>query len=66
MPPSYGSEWFADSDLNHDGYIDEREWSLYQARDASENCLVAIRGGGRGDGWFRVGDTGLEPVTSRM
>jgi len=49
MPPSYGSEWFADGDLNHDGYIDEREWLFYQARHASENCLVAIRGGGRGD-----------------
>ena len=49
MPPSYGSEWFADTDLNHDGYIDEREWLFYQAREAAENCLVAIRGGGRGD-----------------
>jgi len=49
MPPSYGSEWFADTDLNHDGYIDERDWLFYQARDAAENCLVAIRGGGRGD-----------------
>ena len=49
MPASYGSEWFGDSDLNHDGYIDEREWLFYQARTASENCLVAIRAGGRGD-----------------
>ena len=29
---------------DHDGYIDEREWLFYQARTASENCLVAIRG----------------------
>lgn len=49
IPQSFGSEWFADSDLDHDGYIDEREWQFYQARDAAENCLVAIRGGGRGD-----------------
>lgn len=49
IPQSFGSEWFADSDLNHDGYIDEREWLFYQARHAAENCLVAIRGGGRGD-----------------
>ena len=48
-PQSFGSEWFADSDLDHDGYVDEREWQFYQARDAAENCLVAIRGGGRGD-----------------
>jgi len=49
MPSSYGSEWFADTDLNHDGSIDEREWLFYQARDTAQNCLVAIRGGGRGD-----------------
>ena len=49
MPPSYGSEWFADSDLDHDGYIDDREWLFYQARNAAENCLVAVRGGGHGD-----------------
>jgi outer membrane protein assembly factor BamB len=49
LPPKFDDEWFGDSDLNHDGYIDEREWQFYQARNASENCLVAIRGGGRGD-----------------
>jgi outer membrane protein assembly factor BamB len=47
-PPSY-SEWFEDTDLDHDGYIDEREWQFYQARSESENCLAAVRGGGRGD-----------------
>lgn len=49
MLPSKTSEWFADTDLDHDGYIDEREWHFYEARSAAENCLVAIRGGGRGD-----------------
>jgi len=49
MLPSNTSEWFADSDLNHDGYIDAAEWQSYQARSASDNCLVAIRAGGRGD-----------------
>lgn len=48
-PPHDDSEWFADTDLNHDGYIDAREWQFYQARSESENCLAAIRGGGRGD-----------------
>ena len=38
-----------ETDLNHDGYIDEREWQFYQTRSAAENCLVAIRAGGRGD-----------------
>jgi outer membrane protein assembly factor BamB len=49
LPAKFNAEWFGDSDLNHDGSIDEREWQLYQARNASQNCLVAIRGGGRGD-----------------
>jgi outer membrane protein assembly factor BamB len=49
LPPRYTSEWFADNDLNHDGYIDQREWRFYQVRNAAENCLVAIRAGGRGD-----------------
>ncbi|HKW98821.1 MAG TPA: PQQ-binding-like beta-propeller repeat protein [Bryobacteraceae bacterium] len=49
LPTKFDAEWFGDSDLNHDGYIDEREWQFYQARHVSQNCLVAIRGGGRGD-----------------
>jgi outer membrane protein assembly factor BamB len=49
MRPSNTAEWFDDNDLNHDGYIDAGEWQLYRARTASENCLVAIRAGGRGD-----------------
>lgn len=49
LPSSYTAEWFADNDLNHDGYIDQREWRFYQVRNAAENCLIAIRAGGRGD-----------------
>jgi hypothetical protein len=49
MRASHDAEWFGDNDLNHDGNIDAAEWQLYQARSASENCLVAIRAGGRGD-----------------
>ena len=48
-PPGNFSNWFAEIDLNHDGYIEEREWQFYEARAAAENCLVAIRPGGRGD-----------------
>ena len=48
-PPHNASDWFDDTDLNHDGYIDEREWRFYEARNQSENCLVAIRTGGHGD-----------------
>lgn len=49
QPAGYPSDWFGENDLNRDGYIDEREWQFYQARNAAENCLVAIRAGGRGD-----------------
>jgi outer membrane protein assembly factor BamB len=49
LPTSFTAEWFGDNDLNHDGYIDQREWRFYQVRSAAENCLIAIRGGGRGD-----------------
>jgi outer membrane protein assembly factor BamB len=48
-PPGNFSNWFGEIDLNHDGYIEEREWQFYEARAAAENCLVAIRPGGRGD-----------------
>jgi outer membrane protein assembly factor BamB len=49
LPASYSAQWWGDNDLNHDGLIDEREWQFYQTRNAAENCLVAIRAGGRGD-----------------
>jgi len=49
LPANYNSQWFADNDLDHDGQIDEREWRFYQTRDSAENCIVAIRAGGRGD-----------------
>jgi len=48
-PPHNDADWFSDNDLNHDGYLDEREWQFYQIRSAAENGLVAIQGGGRGD-----------------
>ena len=49
LPPKFDAQWFADNDLDHNGFIDEREWRFYQTRNAAENCLVAIRAGGRGD-----------------
>jgi len=49
ITPAFDAQFWSDNDLDHNGYIDEREWQFYQARNASENCLVAIRGGGRGD-----------------
>jgi outer membrane protein assembly factor BamB len=49
LPSSFGGQWWADNDLDHDGMIDAREWQFYQTRDAAENCIVAIRAGGHGD-----------------
>jgi len=40
---------FMEADLNHDGYLDERDWNFYRARKTSQNNVVAIRGGGHGD-----------------
>jgi len=36
-------------DLNRDGILDEREWTLFRTRRASRNGLLAIKLGGRGD-----------------
>lgn len=47
--PNKDPEWWGDADLNRDGYLDEREWRYYESRENSENSLVAIRAGGRGD-----------------
>jgi outer membrane protein assembly factor BamB len=49
LPKSYNEQWFAEHDLDHNGFMDEREWQFHQTRNAAENCLVAIRAGGRGD-----------------
>jgi outer membrane protein assembly factor BamB len=49
IPSSFPSNFFGDNDLNRDGLVDEHEWQFYQVRSNAENCLVAIRAGGRGD-----------------
>lgn len=49
LPAEFSAQWWGDNDLNHDGVIDEREWQFYLTRSLAENCLVAIRAGGRGD-----------------
>ena len=40
---------FRDTDLDRDGSVDEREWNFYRARKTSQNNIVAIRAGGKGD-----------------
>lgn len=38
-----------DLDLDHDGFLDARDWEFYTARRASRNALLAIRHGATGD-----------------
>ena len=40
---------FRDTDLDRNGSVDEREWNFYRARKFSQNNIVAIRAGGKGD-----------------
>ncbi len=36
-------------DLDTDGFVNEREWTFYRAKRTSQNSLMAIKLGGRGD-----------------
>jgi outer membrane protein assembly factor BamB len=38
-----------DEDLDHDGFLDQREWNFRRARRTAQNNIVAFRHGGRGD-----------------
>jgi outer membrane protein assembly factor BamB len=40
---------FGEFDLDRDHFLNNREWSFYRARTGSQNSLIAIRAGGRGD-----------------
>ncbi len=41
--------YFEIFDLNHDGFLELKEWNMYRAMMAAENGLLAIRLGGKGD-----------------
>jgi outer membrane protein assembly factor BamB len=38
-----------DEDLDHDGFLNQREWDFRRARRTAQNNIVAFRHGGRGD-----------------
>ena len=46
LAPSYGFDAF---DLDRDGKLDAKEWDVFRLMMASENGLLAIKLGGRGD-----------------
>jgi outer membrane protein assembly factor BamB len=40
---------FEDSDLNGDGFLEEREWEKYRERRTLVNSVMAVKAGGAGD-----------------
>jgi outer membrane protein assembly factor BamB len=48
-PDELTRKYFPFLDLDHNGVLDEREWTLYAAWFKAENSLQAIRLSGRGD-----------------
>lgn len=48
-PDEMTGKYYPYIDLNHDGRLNEREWSIYAAAFKAENSLQAIRLNGRGD-----------------
>ncbi len=41
--------WWAQQDFNRDGVMDAREWNFYRAMKSTQNSILAVRAGGRGD-----------------
>jgi outer membrane protein assembly factor BamB len=48
-PDAMTRKYFPYVDLNHDGQLNEREWSMFAAAFKAENSLQAVRLNGRGD-----------------
>ncbi len=49
IPKEWWPPTWATIDLDKDGLLNQREWSFYRSRRASENNLMAVRLGGKGD-----------------
>lgn len=47
-PLRHTGSWQA-IDLDHDGFLNARDWSFYRARRAARNGMMAVRLGGKGD-----------------
>jgi outer membrane protein assembly factor BamB len=48
IPPRYRRD-LAESDFDHDGFFDEREWDKFVEKRSSINSVMAVRLGGGGD-----------------
>lgn len=40
---------FTEGDLDRDGFLGERDWRMFQVRRSSQNAIMAVKLGGRGD-----------------
>lgn len=49
MPPSRARAWFSFMDLDADGLMDKRDWNYMRDALKSQNGMLAIRAGGKGD-----------------
>jgi outer membrane protein assembly factor BamB len=47
--PAQLNNWWAQQDFNQDGKMDAREWNFYRAMKTTQNSILAVRAGGRGD-----------------
>jgi outer membrane protein assembly factor BamB len=47
--PAKLKNWYIEQDYNHDGKMDAREWNFYRAMKTTQNSILAVRAGGRGD-----------------
>src|SRR5579871_500955 len=49
MPAGPMKQFFSFEDLDNDGKVTDKEWTIFQATMAAENGLFALRAGGSGD-----------------
>ncbi len=49
LPKTAPYDWFSFVDLKKDGKLDRQDWEYFEAALASENSMMAIRLGGKGD-----------------
>src|SRR5262249_45817995 len=47
--PAQLKDWWAQQDFNRDNRMDAREWNFYRAMKTTQNSILAVRAGGRGD-----------------
>src|SRR5581483_1436110 len=49
IPDQKITKQWSETDLNGDGFLDERDWRIYRSKRAAQNAVNAFRLGGHGD-----------------